>query len=233
MRILRTALLLILLAFGIFAQSQVKNPDPLRFEKEISYFKNYDAKNSFPQKAVLFVGSSSIRLWKTRLSFPAFPVINRGFGGSHISDVLYFYDVIVKKYKLAVIVFYAGDNDVAAGKSVEQVFNDFKTFLSRVKKDMPKTKVIYLPIKPSILRWKYWDEMEKVNKKVLELSRNEKNLFYSDLASVLLKDGEPDPELYIEDGLHLNEKGYEKWNKALRSTLQKLYSKIRRRFPAR
>ncbi len=233
MRIFRTALLLFLLTFGVFAQNQVENPDPLRFEKEISYFKNYDARNSFPQKAVLFVGSSSIRLWKTHLAFPAFPVINRGVGGSHISDVLFFYDSIVKKYRPALIVFYAGDNDIAAGKSVDKVFNDFKTFFNRVKKDMPRTKVIYLPIKPSILRWKFWDEMKKVNEKVLELSRREKNLFYADLASVLLKNGEPDPELYIKDGLHLNENGYEKWNNVLRPILQKLYSKITRRFPSR
>ncbi len=86
------------------AQSNVKNPDPVRFKNEINEFTKWDTKNSFPEHAILFVGSSSIRFWKSHDSFPDYPIINRGFGGSHISDVLYYYDQVIKKYQPSIFV---------------------------------------------------------------------------------------------------------------------------------
>ena len=104
------------------------------FESEIAAFEKWDRQNAVPRDAILFVGSSSIRLWQTADSFPDLPVINRGFGGSTIADVNHFADRIVFKYKPRVIVFYAGDNDIAGGKSPQQVFADFKQFVERVGK---------------------------------------------------------------------------------------------------
>ena len=97
-------------------------------KKTINKFVQLDKQNTTPENAALFVGSSSIRMWKTQTSFPEYKVINRGFGGSQISDVNYYVDKIVLPYKPELIIFYCGDNDIAAGKTPETVFNDFKKF---------------------------------------------------------------------------------------------------------
>jgi lysophospholipase L1-like esterase len=221
-----TIYLILLFATFIFAQKKIADPDPLRFKKEIETFKKWDAKNSFPENAILFVGSSSIRKWKTHKGFPEFPVINRGFGGAHISDVLYFYNDVIKKYKSPIIVFYAGDNDIAADKTIEQVKNDYIKLVDKIKADNPEVKLIYIPIKPSISRWQYWDKMNRVNMQIKKYNENDKNLYYIDLAAPLLdKSGNPKKDVFISDGLHLNKKGYALWEKLLLPMLDDLYKK--------
>ena len=191
-------------------------PGPERFSSEIDTFIQWDKKNSYPQNAVLFVGSSSIRLWNTALSFPNLPVINRGFGGSQISDVNYYYKQIVKKYKPSKIIFYAGDNDIAAGKSAEQVLQDYQIFIEKVEQDFPETQVFYLPIKPSLRRWSLWSEMSAANAKIKEFIDTKPNLFYIDTATAMLNlKLEPNPDLFIDDGLHLNDQGYQLWREIL------------------
>ncbi|NOX90551.1 MAG: hypothetical protein GXO77_16220 [Calditrichaeota bacterium] len=206
------------------------NPDPLRFEKEINSFVQYDKKNSFPSEAVLFVGSSSIRMWRTHDDFPEYPVINRGFGGAHISDVLYYYNEVIKKYNPAIIVFYAGDNDIAAGKSVKQVFNDYQALIKKILNDFTNVKFIYIPIKPSVSRWKFWDKMHEVNQLIKKYNEKHKKLYYADLATPLLNaEGKPDENLFIEDGLHLNQNGYARWKKELQPLLKELWLNLRPR----
>ena len=117
-----------------------------------------------PQDPIVFVGSSSIRKWPTAEYFPDLPIINRGFGGSHISDVNYYVYETVLKYKPKIIVFYAGDNDIAGGKSPEQVLNDYKRFIGLIHSNLSNTQVIFIPIKPSLRRWTLWPEMRKTNK---------------------------------------------------------------------
>ena len=199
--------------------------DPARFEAEIRAFDDWDRKNSVPREAVLFVGSSSIRMWPTAESFPDIAVINRGFGGSHTSDVNHFTGRIVLKYAPRVIVFYAGDNDVEAGKTPRQVFEDFEAFVRRVQKRLPETRVVYLPIKPSRARWSKWPQMREVNSRVEELSRADKRVLYVDTATPMLgADGQPRRELFLDDGLHLNTNGYGEWTAALSTVLRELIS---------
>ena len=227
---IKTVYLTIILIFIFSAiaigSDKVNDPDPMRFKKEIEAFKKWDAKNSFPENAILFVGSSSIRMWKTHKGFPGFPVINRGFGGSHISDVLYFYNDLIKKYRAPIIVFYAGDNDIAGDKSIEQVKDDYIKLVGKIKTDNPEVKLIYIPIKPSISRWQYWDKMNQVNMLVKKYNENDKNLYYIDLATPLLDEsGNPKKDVFISDGLHLNKKGYAIWEKLLTAMLEDLYKK--------
>ena len=199
------------------------NPDPARFKGEISAFRAWDRKNAFPRDGVLFVGSSSIRMWPTAESFPDLPVINRGFGGSHISDVNHFADKIVIPYAPRLIVFYAGDNDIAAGKSPQQVLNDFRAFVCRMHEQLSETTIVYLPIKPSVSRWQKWPQMQAVNERVEQLSQSDKRLVYVDTASPLLDvAGRPRAELFRNDGLHLNAKGYARWNETLAPVLTRL-----------
>jgi len=214
----RSAFILIALTTAGGLADPPADHDPARFESEIAAFEKWDRHNAVPRDAVLFVGSSSIRLWETADSFPGLPVINRGFGGSHISDVNHFANCIVVKYKPRVIVFYAGDNDIADGKSPQQVANDFGAFVELVHKRLPDTKIIYVPIKPSPARWKLWPQMQKANALVKQLSDDD--LIYVDTANPMLgPDGQPRPELYRSDGLHLSDNGYELWNEILRPQL--------------
>jgi lysophospholipase L1-like esterase len=199
------------------------DPDPNRFASEIKAFADWDSKNAVPADPVLFVGSSTIRLWRTHESFPDLPVINRGFGGSHISDVLHFTDRVVLPYQPRVIVFYAGDNDIAGGKSAQRVFEDYRKFVALVRAARPGARIVFLAIKPSGSRWSLWPEVKKANDLVRDFCRGDDRLVYADLnASLLTADGTPDPSLFLKDQLHLNPQGYALWTKALAPILQKV-----------
>ena len=202
-------------------KDQPADPDPNRFAEEIKAFAEWDSKNAVPAEPVLFVGSSSIRMWRTHDCFPELPVVNRGFGGSHISDVLHFVDRLVVPYKPKVIVFYAGDNDIAGGKSAQRVFEDYRKFVGIVRAKLPEARIIFLSIKPSESRWSLWPEAKKANELVLGLSRKDDRLFFADLATPLLgPDGKPRSELFLGDKLHLSPAGYDIWTKALMPVLR-------------
>jgi lysophospholipase L1-like esterase len=199
------------------------DPDPARFDSEIEAFEQWDRKNAVPERPLLFVGSSSIRMWPTAERFPGLPVVNRGFGGSHISDVNHFAERIVFKYKPRAIVFYAGDNDIADAKTPERVMEDFEAFVGRVRKAGPGTPIVWLPIKPSLSRWNLWPEMQRANAMVEEYARSHDDVVYADLATPMMgEDRQPRPSLFLDDGLHLNETGYDVWTQALRPVLDEV-----------
>ena len=214
------ALAALLGAGATLAQEAAHDPDPARFEAEIRAFEAWDRQNSFPKDSVLFVGSSSIRMWQTAESFPDLAVINRGFGGSHASDVNHFAPRIVLKYAPRTIVFYAGDNDLADGKSPQQVAADFERFVELVHAKLPDTEITYLPVKPSLARWKLWPQMQATNALVQAFIDGKERLAYVDTATPMLgADGRPRPELFLEDGLHMNAQGYQIWSDLLRQQL--------------
>jgi lysophospholipase L1-like esterase len=165
---------------------------------------------------VLFVGSSSIRLWGTRESFPHWPVINRGFGGSRISDVNDRFDQVVQPYRARVIVLYAGDNDIAAGKKPDAVRDDFTEFVAKVRASQPDTPIVFLSIKPSTSRWKRWPHMQQANALIRAVCESEPHLLFVDVASPILgENGLPRPDLFLPDNLHLSQAGYEVWTRIL------------------
>ena len=201
----------------ITAKSMESNP----FENSIQTFENWDKKNSFPENAVLFVGSSSIVKWKTHEFFREMPVINRGFGGSQISDINYYVRRIVLPYKPKVIVFYAGDNDIAAGKSATQVADNFMTFVGMVHKELPKTTIIYISMKYCSNNYPLHDAMKEGNGLIDGYSKKDSKLIYFDGASPLLgEDGKPNDYLFESDRHHLNDKGYEIWSRLLKPIIQ-------------
>jgi len=130
------------------------------FLPEIDAFSQWDKENSFPKRAVLFVGSSSINYWPSAEAFPEVPIINRGFGGSISTDILYFYDRVIAKYRPRTVVIYVGDNDIALGLTAEKTSDTLKILIQKIAHDFPKTRIIYLPIKPSLLRWDMWPDMK-------------------------------------------------------------------------
>ena len=163
--------------------------------------------------SVLFIGSSSIRAWNLTKWFPEHATINHGFGGSEVSDSLQFFDRIVKPLKPSMILMYAGDNDIAKGKTADVVHVDFQSFARRVKTDLgPETKLAFIAIKPSLKRWALSGEMSKANAQIAEDCAKDDQLEYVDIWNPMLgKDGKPMPDLFIKDGLHLSDKGYAMW----------------------
>lgn len=192
--------------------AQPVEPNPARFASDIQVFREWDAKNAFPANAVLFVGSSTIRLWPTAQLFRDMPVINRGFGGSHISDLNHHVDDVATRYRAAVVVFYAGDNDITDGKSPERVLSDYRWFVSRVRATRSDTQFIFLAIKPSIARWKLWPTMQRANALVRDYSAAQPGLHFADVATPMLaSDGRTQPMYYVQDGLHMTPAGYDLW----------------------
>ena len=219
---------LIVLSKNSNVNSQEKSPQSKetnnRWEKTIQDFEDWDSKNTYPLNAVLFVGSSSIRLWPTRDYFEEYQVINRGFGGSHISDVNYFAHRIVLPYKPKIIVFYAGDNDIAGNKTPKRVFADYRKFVDLVHKELPSTRIIFVGIKPSGSRWSLWPLMKEANLMIKEFSDKDKRLFYFDSASPLFgSNGKPDSTFFLKDNLHLNSKGYDAWTSKIKPIVKKAF----------
>jgi lysophospholipase L1-like esterase len=196
-----------------------------KWENDIKTFEAWDAKNSFPKDAVLFAGSSSIRMWDTAKLFAEYPVINRGFGGSQISDMNLYVERIVLPYKPKVIVFYCGVNDiVGGGKAPEQVVADFKQFLATVHAALPETPVIFLSIRLGPAWWPHHPRTDRVNASVRELADKLDYLHYADVTTGMMgADGTPEPSLFLDDKIHLTSEGNAKWADLLRPTLKKVY----------
>lgn len=184
----------------------------------MALFEESDKENPPPKGGVLFVGSSSVRMWKTLAEdFPGHQTINRGFGGSELSDSIHFADRIVLPYQPRMIVLYAGDNDISRGKTSKEVYDDFKKFVKLVKKALPTTRVAFIAIKPSLKRWELAAEMQKANQRIKKRCDGSKALDYLDIWTPMIgDDGKPRPELFAKDGLHLNEQGYALWTSVIR-----------------
>ena len=208
---------------SMFPRGAVQHLD--RFESEIQAFEQAD-KTAMPEEgSILFVGSSSIRKWSSLAGdFAPLPVINRGFGGSTIAEVNYYADRIVYKYKPRVIVFYCGENDIAEKTPVAVVFQDFKKFIGETEKNLRGVPVVYISAKPSPARWDKWRQFQTLNKMIEQFAKGRPGLHFVDISQALLgENGQPDPSLFVEDGLHMNEKGYEKWTALLRPVVEELY----------
>ena len=196
-------------------------PGPAQWDSTMEAFARQDRAQPPPRHGVLFIGSSSVRAWSTLAEdFPGVPVINRGFGGSTIADSTYYADRIVAPYQPRLIVMYAGDNDVAEGHSAQQVADDFKAFVARVRRDLPAVPVVYLSIKPSVARWSKWPTMRAANNLIRDWAATQRAVNFVDISAVMLDtQGRPRPELFREDGLHMKPAGYALWTAALRPVL--------------
>ena len=199
---------------------EVADPDPFRYDADIAAFTTWDRKNSTPDDAVLFVGSSSIRFWPTAVYFSNRKVVNRGFGGAHISDVNHFVQETVFSHDPSVVVFYAGDNDVWAGKREAQILDDFVEFVSAVQAESTNTPIVFVSLKPSPSRWSVWAEMQAANQTIRSLVDGDPFLHYADVATPMIgNDGVPIPGLFLDDGLHLNAEGYGVWTDVVKTVL--------------
>jgi lysophospholipase L1-like esterase len=193
-----------------------------RWEKSIAAHEQRLKENPPKPQSVFFVGSSSIVRWDVEKSFPGKGYVNVGFGGSIIADSTHFASRILTPFRPGTIVFYAGDNDIARGHSAEQVLNDFRQFVTVVRKENPGCRILFIAIKPSLARWKLYEVQKKANGLVKDFCQQEKGLVFVDIVPRMLNaDGQPIPELFVKDGLHLSDQGYEVWNAEIRKLLLK------------
>lgn len=202
---------------------QAARADSRRFEAEIAAFEAADKANPPPKNAILFIGSSSIRKWTTLArDFPRHKVINRGFGGSQMADSVYYFDRIVTPYHPRVIVLFAGTNDLDAGKTPEEVFEDFVAFANKVRAALPDARLDYISISTSPSRWHEFQKVKRANQLIRDyISQNDRLEYIDVLPAMLGPDGRPNRDIYVADRLHLNARGYAIWQSIIEPYLDK------------
>ncbi len=198
-----------------------------RFEKDIQAFELADRQESYSKNAILFTGSSFIRLWKTiKTDLAPAEIIHRGFGGSNINEMAYYIPRIAYPHDLKAVFFYTGSNDLTVStqdKSPLQILEAYKYIIKLVRIKFPTIPIYYIQISPNERRWAVWDQIQATNELLKNYSASTPNLHYIETASKLLgPDGKYQPELHIEDKLHFNEKGYVIWTKIMREALKEI-----------
>ncbi len=215
---------------GLFFYYTLNQPNAEFWESSIAAFEEEDAAAPPPEGTVIFIGSSSIRFWGSLAEdFAPLTVLNRGFGGSHLPHVTHFAPRVVIPHKPAAVVVYAGDNDFGGWepKSPEQVFLDFKKMMSLFRAELPGTPIYYLSIKASQLRWESWPKISKANALIEAYAQEDDQLTFIDVSSGMIgENGEPRPEVFWYDGLHLSDRGYAEWAAIVKPILMKDLGKL-------
>ena len=209
----------VILCLGFGLHATAASP----FASEIAAFEARAKTDPPPQNAILFLGSSSIRKWNTLArDFPGHTVINRGFGGSQISDSIYYFDRIVLPLHPKIIVFYAGSNDIAVGKKPETVVNDFETLARKMESELPGTKLAFISIATSPSRWRQVEKVKAANRGIADFISHDQKLALINIFNAMLdSDGKPRPDLYVADRLHMTAKGYAIWTSIIAPYLDK------------
>lgn len=216
---LLAAAVLIVLMLGV-PEARAQEADGDRWASAMAAFAEEDTATPPARGGIVFVGSSSIRLWPLATSFPGLPVINRGFGGSQLIDAVTHLDRLVLRHAPSTIVLYAGDNDLAAGKTPAQVHADFVTFVARVHAALPTARIAFVGIKPSLARWQMIAAVRDANARVRATCDADDRLGFIDVDGPMLGyDGRPRAGLFVADGLHLSPEGYVLWTTLTRPFL--------------
>ena len=217
------ALFALLAVPGVLSRQLLAQNNQDRWEPAIQKFEEGDKLSPSQQNAIVFIGASSIVRWNLKESFPELgaQAINRGFGGSLAADSTRYADRIVIPYKPRMVVFYAGDNDVEANHTPQQIADDFAAFERKVHAALPETQIVFISIKPSIRRFPWIEQIKGANALVKQHCATHPHLTFVDIVPQMLgSDGKPRKELLVEDGLHMTPAGYKIWNDALRPILQ-------------
>jgi len=204
--------------------TQTLNTNLNRFQKEIDRFAQADQSKMPEDGSILFIGSSSIRMWDSlEVDMAPMKAINRGFGGSTLPEVIHYADQIIFPYAPTTIVLYCGENDISEGASPLKVFRSFKKLVKLVRAKLPETEIYFLPMKPSIARWNLWPDYQKGNQLIANFIASQESLTYLDITPPMLTEaGTIDSTIFIEDGLHMNRKGYKAWRDIVQVALKEL-----------
>ncbi len=185
--------------------------DPQRFRAEVDALlvraEKYDAED-----LILFTGSSSIRMWRDlHKRFQGKNIVNHGFGGSQMSDLLFYIDELILRHHPAKVFIYEGDNDINAGKSTEEIMDHTKQVLTRIRSDLPDIPVYFIAAKPSVSRWFLKEKYEQFNQTLRAWTEEQADTHFIDVWTPMLQDGEVRRELFKQDSLHMNKMGYDIW----------------------
>jgi lysophospholipase L1-like esterase len=217
------ALSLLFLLCATVAHGQ-EGADPKRFENEILRYEEQDREQMPPAGAIVLTGSSSIARWGDQAPGALAPltVIPRGFGGSTMRDLAHYLDRVALAYQPRAILIYEGDNDTGGDTPVSTgaILADLRQIIARIHEKLPQTRIYILSVKPSILRWPRWSAAQEVNLAYKGIAAEDPLVYYVDVASYLLnKDGTVMTDIFVEDGLHLNELGNAIWGAAIKAAL--------------
>lgn len=193
----------------------VNAQEPRPFTNEVNQMVAGDSAIN-KKRIILFTGSSSIRMWKDiKTYYPNHNVLNRGFGGSQMNDLLFFFDKLVTPYNPKMIFIYEGDNDLASGKSADEILVTADSVLALIRSKVSRNvKVAFIAAKPSIARWDIKDKYIEFNSKLKDWTATKKNVVFVDVWTPMLDaNGEVQKDLFVSDGLHMNKKGYDIWAK--------------------
>lgn len=199
----------------VFAQ------DPLRFKQEVENLVTNDSTVK-EDDLILFAGSSSFRLWKDLTTdFSEYNVLNRGFGGSEMSDLLYYADQLILTHHPKKIFIYEGDNDLGSKRPVDTIIHNADLLVDKIRQKLPDAKIYFLTPKPCASRWHLKKSYVEFNKKLKRFAKRKDNVEMIDVWKPLLgKNKEPRKELFIEDQLHMNRQGYALWIEILKPYLK-------------
>jgi lysophospholipase L1-like esterase len=216
------AFVLVLLLSALITHAQAP-PQAHRFEKDIAAFEAADQKNPPPRGAILFAGDSTFTRWKAiHEDLPEYTVINRGFGGSQMSDLLYFTDRIVIPYKPRLIIVQEGGNDLHSGRTPEQLLSDVKAFVEKVQRDLPGIPIAIGGLAPNPARWNEVETRKRSDQLIKEYVATQKNVTFIDFFDAFLgPDGKPREDLFVEDRMHPSVLGYQVRVKIIRPFLGK------------
>ena len=206
-------LLVLLLLVSLSAEGN-EYPDSSRWLYTVGGFQLEDEIVGDRAGQIVATGSSSMRFWDHSIhrDFAPMPIISRGFGGSNINDLLVHLDAIVLKHRPGAVIIYEGDNDIAQGVPVTVVLETFEKVVVRILDDNAETRIYLISVKPSIARESLWAEMVEVNQGIQAISKSKEKVFYIDVATPMLNsDGSRNPDLYVSDGLHMSQAGYDIW----------------------
>lgn len=198
-------------------QDQLFSQDPLRFNAEINHLDSMSYDFDPDKNIYLFTGSSSIRKWDSlSVYFSDYQIINNGFGGSQMSDLLYYVDILILKYEPNKVFIYEGDNDLAEEKEINEIMVTAKKLVKKLRKGLSEIEIVFISAKPSLARWELKHQYLALNSALRDYCNTKSYLTYADVWNVMLNQtGDPNPDLFVKDGLHLNEKGYDLWARSL------------------
>jgi lysophospholipase L1-like esterase len=187
-----------------------------QWEKEIGEIEARNAASPLPAGCIIFVGSSSIRRWASLAEdFRGLPVVNHGFGGSQLADSVNFADRIITPYQPRQVVIYAGNNDIGFGKEPDVVFGDFVALVTKIRTGCPNARISYIAVGPCPLRWHLVEKVRRLNRLAEEHCLRNGMDFIDVFPLMLGPDGQPRPDIFAEDRLHMNENGYAIWREAI------------------
>lgn len=206
-------MLSLLFALGISPNASGRAPDGF-WDKLLQSFATQDKANATGKGGVVFVGSSSIRLWPIARSFPGLRAVNRGLGGARIDDVNHYVERLVLPYEPKVVVFYAGENDLGGGATPERVLSDYRAFVGLVQARLPAARIVFISIKPSPVLRSHWPKVREANRLIGQFCEGDKRLRFVDVTTAMIgAAGRPRDDLFNDDGLHMNAEGYRLWTR--------------------